>query len=48
MIMKGGEGMDWANVNLEIITVGECMEMYNQRGIVCVLNDGKLVCLQEE
>ena len=37
--------MDWANVNLEIITVEECMEMYNQRGIVVILNDGKLVGL---
>lgn len=40
--------MEQASINMEIITVEDCIELYAKKGIITVCNDGAIVELKPE
>lgn len=40
--------MEQTNINMAILTVEDCIELYERKGIITVCNDGKVVELKAE
>ena len=35
------------NLNYEVVTVGDCIDNFNMKGKVAVINDGKVIGFEE-
>ena len=36
------------NINLDVVTVDDCLDAYERRGITAIINDGKLLGFNEK